>query len=74
MTNKILYMCKVDYDHELGEASGGVELYSSEQDLRNSRKCVDQCGIVKVKVELVEVVQEEDFSLVGNKSVEKNLV
>lgn len=57
-----LYMCKTDFDYELGNATGGVEVYSSLCDLRRSRPCVyegdEQCGIVKVRVELVEVVSD----------------
>lgn len=49
-------MCQTDWNWELGEAMGGTEIYCSEADCRQERKCVDSCGIVKVKVELVEVV------------------
>jgi hypothetical protein len=29
--------------------------------LKERRRCVDECGIVKVAVSLVEVVQEENY-------------
>ena len=57
-----LYMCKVDFECELGLAAGGNMVYSSVEDLKECRPCVKECGIVKVRVELVDVVQEEDFS------------
>jgi hypothetical protein len=50
------YMCKVDFDWELGEALGGTAIYPSVEDLKAERKCVSSCGIVKVKIELEEVV------------------
>lgn len=50
------YMCKVDFDWELGEALGGTTIYPSIDDLKSKRPCVFTCGIVKVKVELEEVV------------------
>jgi hypothetical protein len=59
--DEYLYMCKTDYDYELGNAAGGVPVYSSLADLKEQRSCVRECGIVKVKVTLVEVVEEENF-------------
>ena len=61
------YMCQTDFDWELGEALGGTDVYASVKDIKRSRTCVANCGIVKVKIEFVEVVepgtgfgQEED--------------
>lgn len=47
------FMCKVDWDHELGEASGGTKLYSSLRDLKAQRRCVAECGAVEVEVRYV---------------------
>ena len=55
------YMCLVDLECELGAAKGGNIVYPSENDLRENRKCVDQCGIAKVRVIGVEVLQEADY-------------
>jgi hypothetical protein len=55
------YMCKVDYECELGAAAGGNVVYPTVEDLKERRRCVDECGIVKVAVSLVEVVQEENY-------------
>lgn len=55
---KYVYMCQTDWNWELGEAMGGAEVYCSVDDLKQERKCVSSCGVVKVKVELVEVVEE----------------
>lgn len=56
------YMCKTDFDWELGEASNGTQVYASVEELKAKRKCVENCGIVKVKVSLDFVV------LPGNKT------
>jgi hypothetical protein len=55
------YMCMVDFYCELGCASDGNEIYPCEETLRRNRKCVNQCGIVKVAVVAIEIVQEEKF-------------
>lgn len=55
------FMCLTDLAFELGYAMGGNVVYPSEADLRENKKCVDQCGIAKVKVSLVEVVKESSF-------------
>ena len=54
-------MCKTDFDWELGEALGGTDLYSSIEDLRENRECVDTCGIVKVEINLVKIIQESNY-------------
>lgn len=55
------YMCKVDFDCELGGASGGNTVYPSVEDLKRSMGCTDQCGIVEVIVTRSRIVQEENF-------------
>ncbi len=55
---KIGYMCQVDFDFELGEAMAGTSVYSSKKDLKENRKCVNECGIVRVKIQLDKVVQK----------------
>lgn len=54
------YMCKTDFDHELGYASGGNVVYPSLEDLKNRRTCWSGCGVVKVNVQYIETVVEED--------------
>jgi len=59
---KIGYMCAIAWDWELGEACGGTKVYCSMEDLKREHKCVSSCGIVKVKVELIEIIDEgRDF-------------
>ena len=51
-----LYMCLTDYEHELGEASGGTPVYASIEDLKATRSCVSECGIVAVRVMYVKTI------------------
>lgn len=55
------YMCAIDWQHELGEAMGGNKIYPSIKDLKRNHTMWDECGIVKVKVELVEWVEKQDL-------------
>lgn len=50
LARKIGYMCRTDYEYELGEAVGGCEVYPTIEDLKNHRKCWSDCGIVKVEI------------------------
>ena len=59
------YMCGVDYQHELGEAMGGCLIYPSIKDLKRDINCWNECGIIKVKVKLVEWIEVQDFSKIG---------
>ena len=51
-------MCKTDFEYELGYAAGGNSVYSSLEDLKECRPCVECCGIVAVKIEYVCTVEE----------------
>lgn len=57
------FMCKVDFEHEVGVAKGAHIIASSVEELKKRRRCVDRCGIVEVEVKLVRVVQESNFDL-----------
>ena len=50
-----LYMDATDFEHELGNCT--VALYASVEDLKESRACAAECGIVAVRVELLRVVE-----------------
>lgn len=63
LAHKVGFMCKVDYECELGKAEGVTPIYPSVGDLRKHRTCVDECGIVKVLVYLDAVIQDENYSL-----------
>ena len=59
------YMCKTDYECELGAAKGGNVVYPSVEDLEENLNCVKSgsCGIVKVTVVGVEVLREDNYEL-----------
>lgn len=51
--SKTLYLCGVDWQHEIGHASdleGKMPLYSSLKRLKAERKCWKECGIVALEV------------------------
>lgn len=51
-----LFMCRTDFDLELGDAPDGVRVFPSIEDLKKHCPCVTtSCGIVEVRVELVRV-------------------
>ena len=52
-----VYMCKVDWDYEIGNAAGGNKVFATAEDIKHNLNCVHECGIVKVKVTFVEVIQ-----------------
>ena len=52
------YMCKIDWDWELGEAMGGTTIYPSLKDLKANHDF--NCGIVKVRISLEEVIDEKE--------------
>jgi len=55
------YMCITDFEEELEFASGGVPVYSSIEDIKKERKCVEECGIIMVRVEKYRVVQPPNW-------------
>lgn len=57
-SDELYYMCKTDFDFELGYASGGNRVYPSVGDLKECRPCAESCGIVAVKVEYAYTVEE----------------
>lgn len=58
------FMCKTDFDYDMRGAHDGARIYPSEEGLRDERKCVEECGIVAVRVTLERLVQAEAFSSV----------
>lgn len=56
------YMCLTDYEWHLEGDELGAIVYPSVNALQKARGCVaKECGIVKVKISIVEVVKDEDF-------------
>jgi hypothetical protein len=64
--SRIGYMDYTDFCHELGEASGGNEIFPSLNETLEFNPCAKHCGVVKVKIELVEVVNPPSRKFYGN--------
>lgn len=62
LVNKIGFMCRTDYEYELENATGGVDIYSSVNDLKNHKKCWEDCGIVKVEITFKEELKNDKAS------------
>jgi hypothetical protein len=45
----------------LGRAKGGNPVYSSVDDLKANHDCWESCGIVKVRVEYLSTIVEQDL-------------
>ena len=58
MTEQRGFMCRIDFECELGRASGGNRVFPSVEDLFKDHDCAHACGIVEVEVRLVRVVEE----------------
>ena len=60
---KKLYLCGVDFQHELGEACGGTKLYPSVEDLKDNQGCWKSCGIIEVEVSETEYkwIEKQDL-------------
>jgi hypothetical protein len=52
------YMCRVDWECELGMAEGGNVIYPGIEDCKRVRKCTTACGIVEVSVSFRKIVEE----------------
>ena len=55
------YMCSIDFECELGSASGGNKVYPSIEDLKDHHPMWKECGISKVFVTRTKVVVEPDW-------------
>lgn len=50
------YMCRIDWDHELGIAIDGNRVYPSLAALKERHTMWEKCGVVEVAVTLQRVV------------------
>jgi len=51
------YMCRTDFECELGAASGGNTIYPSVEDLKRYKPCAESCGVVEVEVRYRRIVE-----------------
>ena len=52
----------VDFQHEIGCASGGNVIYPSIEDLKEYSSCWEGCGIVECEVTFKEWIVPQDWS------------
>lgn len=62
-----VYMCAIDWQHELGEVSDYTKVYSSPQALKAQHSCWQECGIVEVEVKLTKWIEPQDLFSRGGK-------
>lgn len=55
------FMCGTDWLCELGMASDGNRVFPSIECLKEHLGCTHECGVVKVRVQFLEVVEEGDL-------------
>jgi hypothetical protein len=51
------YMCRTDWECEMGLASEGNSVFPSVDSLKQHRRCVDDCGIVEVAVSFRKLIE-----------------
>lgn len=58
-----VYVDLTDFLHEIGEgnAPGPHRIYNSLNEIKKKQPCVEECGIVKANLVMVEIVQESNF-------------
>lgn len=57
-----VFMCKVDWEYHLDDDPFGVQVFSRIDHCAIGRPCTIECGIVKVKMTFMEVVQPENYN------------
>jgi hypothetical protein len=58
MNTLIGYMDRIDFECEQFQPLDGNRVYASIEDLKeHSKHCINECGIVKVEVKLLEIVE-----------------
>ena len=59
-----VYICGISFRYELGEASGGNQVYPSVEDLNKHSKCCHSgCGVVELDVTLSKWIEEQNHDL-----------
>lgn len=52
------FMCRTDWEDELGHASDGNKVYPSVEALKRHSPCWEQCGIMEVRVSAERVIDK----------------
>ena len=67
-TIRKVYMCAIDWQHELGEVRDYTKVYSTIEDLKRQHTYWAECGIVEVEITLSKWIEDQNLT---NKSVDK---
>lgn len=64
MNTKKVYVCGVDWQHEIGEemAKPDVVVYPSVESLKKHVSCWEECGIVELELKVIKWVEPQDFT------------
>lgn len=57
---KKVYVCGVDWHHEIGEAPD-VIVYPSVKALKKRRSCWEECGIVELELKVTKWVEPQNL-------------
>ncbi len=55
------YMCAIDWEHEIGNASDGNKVYPSVEALKKHHTMWEECGIVEVEVTVISTIAPQMF-------------
>ncbi len=61
LKTKKVYVCGVDWQHELGEVSDYTKVYSTVEDLKRQRSCWEECGIVELEVKMTKWMEPQNL-------------
>jgi hypothetical protein len=51
------YMCRIDWEFEIGNASDGNKIYPCIDSLKKGHPCASECGIVEVVVRFSKMIE-----------------
>jgi hypothetical protein len=55
------FMCLIDWQHEIGQASDGNKVYPSLDALKRHHKMWAECGVVEVEVRAKQVIVPQNI-------------
>lgn len=59
---RTVYICGVDWQHELDNSKAiDLKFFMSVEALKRTKKCWDECGIIKCEIEFKEWVEPQDL-------------
>ena len=56
------YLCQTDWDTDIPMGAQDIKIVTNLKHLKQTRKCVKECGIVEVEIKLKRVVKKGNAS------------